>query len=337
MSANLATKYDGTAMMAYREDRGMPWHQLGAVIRPGADYEEVLQVAGLDWEAEKRALSYHGFDGRLTKVPNRFAVVRRSDGQLLGPVVGKSYEVVQNRDAFAGVAGWLQDGVVQIESAGALGVGERVWMLIRLDEDFLVGGVDPVSPYALMATSHDGTSCVTARLTDVRVVCQNTLTAALDRAGTQVKIRHTRHAQGRIAAAGQALELTSRRHHELMQAFERMAQSPLPSAELIEKVADVVSVPPAADQKEIAEARHKAERLQLWRSWNAPSVKFAGGQDNNWGVYNWATHFIDWVEDRRDQDVSADPTGKALEKRALFSLEGFGSDRRQKVFDLLSV
>jgi phage/plasmid-like protein (TIGR03299 family) len=326
---------DGQALMAWHEGRGVPWHSLGTMIPAGMDHsEEVIQYAGLDHQMVLRPAYYHGLDGRLAQVhPPRFAVVRDSDGKCVGEV-GKSFVVLQNRDAFDGMDEWLQDGRMTYETAGALYGGSRVFILARIGEDFLVGGKDPVVPYVLLQNGHDGTKSLCVKPVSTRVVCANTLTVALGERTAEIVIRHTKTMPERLAESGKALGLASRRQAEAHQAFERMAQTAADQA-LAERVMDLVAPAPAASDGDLVTERKQNERLEMWKLLNggSKSVQFAGGADNRWGLFNWATEWIDWREPRKGQDLDA---GGSLEKRALYSLEGFGSGHRQRVFDLLA-
>jgi phage/plasmid-like protein (TIGR03299 family) len=61
--------------------------------------------------------------------------------------------------------------------------------------------------FIMLTNTHDGSGAVTTAVTPVRVVCMNTLRAALGRARAAYKIRHTRGAQGRLAEAQRVLGL----------------------------------------------------------------------------------------------------------------------------------
>jgi phage/plasmid-like protein (TIGR03299 family) len=61
---------------------------------------------------------------------------------------------------------------------------------------------DKHDTFLLFKTSHDGSLAAVCKLTDVRVVCQNTLNAALRNGGdAEIKIRHTKTAQERLDMA----------------------------------------------------------------------------------------------------------------------------------------
>ena len=77
-----------------------------------------------------------------------------------------------------------------LETAGVLSYGRRVWGLARVNDGAEIIGGDVVRPYVLLGTSYDGTMATVAKFTSVRVVCHNTITAALG-SGEAVRVLHS--------------------------------------------------------------------------------------------------------------------------------------------------
>jgi phage/plasmid-like protein (TIGR03299 family) len=166
------------------------WHGLGQIVADYPTSAEAIRYAGLDYTVEKRPLFTNALNNDLTgfdpdfatsklDVPAFFATVRNDNDSVLG-VVGKDYEVVQNADAFqffdAIVGGG--DGI-KYETAGALGKGERIFITAKLPDYIKVGKQDMIEQYLFLTTSHDGFGSITAAFTPTRIVCNNTLNAAL--------------------------------------------------------------------------------------------------------------------------------------------------------------
>jgi phage/plasmid-like protein (TIGR03299 family) len=99
---------------------------------------------------------------------------------------------VQPAEVLGFFGGLARIGNFQIETVGALKKGRRIWALARVGENANVMD-DAVAPYLMLATSYDGTMATIARFTTVRVVCNNTLQAALaNEAGKQaVTVPHS--------------------------------------------------------------------------------------------------------------------------------------------------
>lgn len=156
--------------MAYAGER--PWHGLGVQLADVLTGKEMVKVAGLDWTVRKKRIRYNG-------KPTEFNFTVREDANAVLGVVGDQYRILQNRDAFSIVDDVLDDSDAKYETAGSLREGRQVWALARLPEDILVAGTDRIRPYFLVSNSHDGSRCLTIGFTPIRVVCWNTLTAAI--------------------------------------------------------------------------------------------------------------------------------------------------------------
>ncbi|SDI53775.1 hypothetical protein SAMN05421846_10965 [Chryseobacterium taeanense] len=88
-----------------------PWHNLGQIIEEHPTSKEAIKFAGLDYQVEKSPL-FTKVSGIIEnnsgieiiyselKVPNYFANIRTDNNTVLG-VVGKDYQIVQNREAFS--------------------------------------------------------------------------------------------------------------------------------------------------------------------------------------------------------------------------------------------
>ncbi|HEY4993205.1 MAG TPA: DUF932 domain-containing protein [Nakamurella sp.] len=116
-------------------------------------------------------------------IPDHFAVVRtdpfdRSKVVPLG-VVGDRYTPYQNEQLVHFLTDVVEQGGAVIETAGALGNGERVFFSMRLPKDVLIGGRDLSQHYITVLAGHDGNFAIRVLVTTVRVVCGNTWQAAL--------------------------------------------------------------------------------------------------------------------------------------------------------------
>jgi phage/plasmid-like protein (TIGR03299 family) len=180
-----------------------PWHGLGQIVSDYPNSKDALIFAGLDYKVEKRRLfaetnkfSIWEEENRVQKieVPNFLATIRTDTQQVLG-IVGNDYEVIQNTDAFNFFDIIVDGEGIQYETAGALGHGERIFITAKLPGYIKVGSDDLIEKYLFLTTSHDGFGSITAAFTPIRIVCQNTLNAALGNCSNCIKIRHTQNAK----------------------------------------------------------------------------------------------------------------------------------------------
>ncbi|TWR24762.1 DUF945 domain-containing protein [Mucilaginibacter pallidiroseus] len=235
------------------------WHGLGQIIDRYPTSSEAIQHAGLDYIVEKRPLFTYdtanhlgeGSDDILipeVEVPNFFATVRADTEQVLG-VVGNDYEVVQNRDAFSFFDAIVGGGEgILYETAGALGNGERVFITAKLPDYIRVGVKDWIEQYLFLTTSHDGLGSITAAFTPIRIVCNNTLNAAMRNHSGAIKIRHTASAAERLKQAHTLMGISRELSHEMEGLFNQWAKVRITDREL-KKLIQIAMAP----NKEVVE------------------------------------------------------------------------------------
>jgi phage/plasmid-like protein (TIGR03299 family) len=196
------------------------WHGLGQLVDGCRASAEAIQLAGLDYQVVKTPLftsQIHQtiqqnvtiFHDELTQVPGYYATCRLDSGRPLG-VVGSGYQVVQNRDAFTFFDSIADGKGVRYETAGALGHGERIFITAKIDDHIIVGKDDLIEQYLFLTNSHDGSGSITVAFTPVRIVCQNTLNAAMEGLSSAVRVRHTASATERLAQAHKLMGLAAK-------------------------------------------------------------------------------------------------------------------------------
>jgi phage/plasmid-like protein (TIGR03299 family) len=193
MAHELHINRAGKAAMAYVGET--PWHGLGQALTPDANLDTWTREAGFDWEIKKGAIAYEVRDEndapiRMQTVPKRWALYRSDTGAPLS-VMSSNYHITQPRDVMEFFRDLCEVGGFKMETAGMLREGATYWALAKADDSFDVGGGDVVLPYLLLATSCDGTLSNLAQFTTTRVVCNNTLSVAVDNKTGQIRVPHS--------------------------------------------------------------------------------------------------------------------------------------------------
>ena len=210
------------------------WHGLGKIVQDYPTSSEAIQFAGLDYKVEKRKLFTYDNENNSgnpdidiiipeIEVLNFYATMRTDTDQVLG-VVGKEYEVVQNKDAFSFFDAIVEGDGIMYETAGALGKGERIFITAKLPGYIKVGKDDLIEKYLFLTTSHDGYGSITAAFTPVRIVCNNTVNGAFRNCTNSIKIRHTQNAKERLEEAHKVMGITNRLSDFLETTFNRWAK-----------------------------------------------------------------------------------------------------------------
>jgi len=172
------------------------WHGLGQIVQEYPTSAEAIEFAGLNYQIEKRPIFT-----ATEEIKTHFATVRTDTAQVLG-VVGKKYEIVQNADAFTFFDSLVSGTTgIKYETAGALGNGERIFITAQLPDVLRIGRNDEIEQYIFLTTSHDGSGSIMAAFTPVRIVCNNTLNAALRDHSNALFIKHTAGAAEKLREA----------------------------------------------------------------------------------------------------------------------------------------
>ncbi len=284
---------DGQAAMFYVG--GEPWHGLGQRLDKPATAEQAIRAAHLDWAVTKVPL-FVAAPTRMHLLPQKYAVMRADtigapDSPALG-IVGEQYEVLQNRDAFRFFDAIVGEGAAIYHTAGALGHGERVWILAKLEGDIGVANVDAVGKYLLLSNSHDGRSAIQVKFTPIRVVCHNTLTQALA-TGFTFTARHDRGVEVGLQNVREAMGLVTRRFDRLAREFDELAAIRLDGADLERFLKKVF--PDPADQDD----ERAWERVDASRHWARYLFEHGRGNDKPgvsgtlWAAYNAVAELVD--------------------------------------------
>lgn len=169
-----------------------PWHGLGQRLIPNQPLEVWAQQAGMDWQIETADVQFiagRPFPGSLHKYPDQ-KVLYRSDTRAPLSVVSNRFKVVQPAEILEFYRDLTEIGGYELETAGVLKGGRKLWALARTNQSATLKGGDTVNGYLLLATACDGTLATTAQFTSVRVVCNNTLAVALGDSTGAVKVPH---------------------------------------------------------------------------------------------------------------------------------------------------
>ena len=171
-----------------------PWHGLGSRLSPKQPIEIWQREAGMDWKIQDSPVHFKsdsiGALGSIHTFPDQ-KVLYRSDTKAPLSVVSQRYQVVQPREVLEFYRDLTEVSGFELETAGVLKGGRKFWALARTGQGTTLRGNDQVNGYLLLATSCDGTLATTATPTTVRVVCNNTLTIALDGSAKAIKVPHS--------------------------------------------------------------------------------------------------------------------------------------------------
>lgn len=305
--------------------KGAPFRYNGAInVEDCETSADVMKKAGLDWEVAKCELvakmpfiegllpednDSFEHEGELFKsCPNAYATYRTDYNIPLG-VVKDRYTPVQNIEAFTFFDDAIGKDKAIWQTAGYFGNGERVFVSAKLPNNILVNG-DPVENYLVFTTSHDGSSGVKILFTPIRVICQNTLNAAIAGADNYVSFRHTSSVHRNIDCAKEILGICKQNSVYLQEKYTEMSKISIKDTDAAKYFAQVILN--SSEYAELTNSGYNPMDL-VRKNWNAMEASGVstkkvnviadmykyyhtgpGQQEqigNGWGLYNAVTGY----------------------------------------------
>ena len=246
MSANINQVGKVSSLMTV----GTAWHGLGQVVSEAQTSEEAIKLAHLDYEVAKapHVITYEK-DGEThgMETVNNYGIYRTDTMKSLtnnGKAVTSEYEVVQNVKAFEFIDNIIQSKQAVFQTAGALGYGETVFVTVKLPDGIIIGEDDPIDQYLLIMLNHDGTSSIKIKYTPVRVVCENTLSAAL-KGKALYTFRHSSNVYDKMKAAEEIILAANNRKKGLQEVLNVMANTKISSNQDIYEYIERLFLTPA--------------------------------------------------------------------------------------------
>jgi phage/plasmid-like protein (TIGR03299 family) len=292
---------DGSAAMMYVGE--VPWHELGRQLAEPPTAKEAIRAARLDWRVAKKP-TYAMSEGTWYEIPDSYAIIREdlwgSERCPIFATVAEKYVPLQNDEAFGFFDGLIDRKLATYETAGALGDGERVWVMAKLNEDVCIGGKDQVQRYILLANGHNAATAVRIILTPIRVVCQNTLTCAVETAKSEFRVHHGPDIHKKLDAAREQLDTMLRQYEVLANRFDEMVKRAMPKQDLKDYL-DLVFPLPARGR--LSERNYEAAIADVEQRKKGCTELFENGSGNKepgirgslWAAYNGVT---DWADHR---------------------------------------
>ena len=199
--------------MAYAGE--VPWHGLGVKVNDDLTVDEMIEAAGLNWTVSKQPTFYRVGDEEVST--GKFALIRDTDKKFLSNV-SDGWEPCQNRDAFSIFEEFVERNELEMHTAGSLKDGQVTWGLAKMKDQFALFNDDVTEQYLLLVNPHVFGQGIHVRSTPIRVVCNNTLSFALDKA-SEVTATQNHRAVFDAERMKEAIGLTRKK----LQQYETMA------------------------------------------------------------------------------------------------------------------
>ncbi|TCK97125.1 DUF932 domain-containing protein [Paraburkholderia sp. BL9I2N2] len=302
-----------------------PWHGLGNQLSPKQPIEVWAKQAGMDWNIESAEVRFvagvtsaTGSLGSIHAFPEQ-RVLYRSDTKEPLSVVSSRYQIVQPSEILEFYRDLTEVGGFELETAGVLKGGRKLWALARTGQSVSLKGRDEVNGYLLLATACDGTLATTAQFTSVRVVCNNTLAIAIGDNTGAVKVPHRSQFDAQAVKCQLGIAISS--WDGFMARMKALAECKV-SDTVAETFFQRVLTYPASGQNTPApttndSAIKAAHALYAGRGRGATLPSASG---TAWGLVNSVTEFVDHQRRARSHDHRRDAAwfgaGATLKQKA---------------------
>ena len=273
--------------------REKAWHGLGTIVQEAPTSLDALHLAGLDWDVVQQPVYVNG-----NEVDNYKANVRSSDNSVLG-IVSDRYDIVQNADAFDFTDSMI-GGSVHYETAGSLRGGKTIWLLAKLPDTKILD--DDVEQYLCFANSHDGKGAVKVFCTPIRVVCQNTLNAAINSAKRSWSFKHMGNIEAKLEEAKRTLEMANDYIVALDKEADKMANIGVSDTQILTIARTLFPIEKDMTDRQIRSAEYN--QSAFLKCMDAPDIaKFKNSQ---WGVVNGLSDFVSHTDPLRNTNTFAE-------------------------------
>jgi phage/plasmid-like protein (TIGR03299 family) len=304
-----------------------PWHKLGVQFDHEFTSAEAIATAGLDYPVTKEQLCRMRPDlgPRMFEPIEAWATINGHTQDVLG-IVGDNYEILQNSEAFDFFDILLKESGGKLQTAGAIGKGEKVWMLAKLPEAFYPLAGDGVEQFLLGTTSHDGSMKTEVRFTSIRVVCQNTFNLAMRGSRGVISIRHTTNMRQKLEMAAIVL-LRYREYFDVVNdQFSKLASVRVDDAWIDAYLERMIGNPLNVPDGRARTLMENKIRLIEGRLNTGMGVDLPGVAGTAWHALNSMVEYADY--DMRAKGQAEDPT-----RRTQSILFGTAAEFKQQAFD----
>jgi phage/plasmid-like protein (TIGR03299 family) len=296
------------------------WHRLGTVLDGTLPAREAFRVAQADFTVAGRPI----YDADMRPIDGYQAITRTDTGQTLS-VMNRTYTLVQNEQLIRLAEALHEDATM--DAVCVLAEGRKVTFTARIRQaegDVLRG--DPVQQYLVGCTSHDGSLAFQVLFSPIRVVCQNTLSAALGQAassrqsGKICRIRHTRNANSLIAQLPALIDVQRQQFTGGLAELRAMAATPCTAAQFRAYVEGVFAeqLSGTVNDRRGEPRTARARQLEDLPAWDSLANKFHGAaigsnipgvRGSYWGAYQALTEYLSHEAGR-----AKDPTEAARQR-----------------------
>ena len=273
MSTESSKWLNSQILVGFTDDRKPWWYQEALqgdepTIYSGAVPLEDVKRRIFDWEAVRCAIKVDLPNRSDVLVPKMYAIVNSKTGHVF-KIASENYVIHQYQDWLVkNVATLLDNGNLQIGSAGLLRKGAGAFVSVETPENVKTRSGMKIKPKLLAASSHDSKLASTYKFVSTIVVCDNTLNDALAEPETNAyRMRHTANSFGRLEDVRKTLDIVIAGSEGMIDFLDSLSDVKVSEAQWQEIVERLVPVPDSSRPQVVARLENKRLELDnLWRN-----------------------------------------------------------------------
>jgi len=295
-----------------------PWHGIGNRLTAHQPTEVWAEQSGINFSIQETDVQYvtdrdQGLDA-IKSFPEQ-KVLYRSDNLQPLSVVSQRFKVVQPREILEFYRDLTEVSGFELETAGVLKGGRKIWALARTGQSATLKGKDVMQGYLLLATACDGTLATTAQFTSIRVVCNNTLAIALNDGRDAVKVPHSTSFDAQ--AVKQQLGVTVSTWDTFMYRMKQLAERKVTDQEAETFYRQVMG---SSDEATSHYERVMSRMMALFEG-QGLGAELSSSKGTAFGLLNSVTQYVDHERRARTPEHRLDAAwfgqGAGLKQRAL--------------------
>jgi len=318
---------------AYNAEHGAAWHGLGKAFSDLNNLDTMAAESGLDYIVQRSKVRFAtgpiATDGTgLVEWPEQH-VIFRTDSQAPLAIVSAKFNVHhQPKEALALMMDRAKKIGATMSTAMALKGGRIIVATAKTSAEHNVsngkGGDDLVRSHINFGSSFDGSMRTIEFFSDTRIVCWNTLQAALGEEGV-TKIKTSHRTQYNQSKSDLALNLDS--FAERMKLADEMARYSIDPVAVQDYFSRVYCDGKTVEEmNEDEETRKQVERMlrRVIPSYtSSPGASLPTANGTLWGALNAVTYDIDHVGTQHTDDA-----------RAVSAMFGAGADIKAQAWNV---
>lgn len=286
-----------------RQEYSHPWHKFETAdksvpIHPDATPQEMLEASGLTWQLE-RANAYYEVNGK--KRDSGHVVLYRNDTGKRLTTVTDTWHEVQPSEFANFFHEFCVEGSMEMNTMGSLRGGQRLFALARVkgQEFSLARGKDVIQPYFLFSNPIQYGQSLDLRFVMNRVVCMNTLVAALGEEQTGIRLDHRRPFDAEKVK--ELLNISQTNMASYQEAAEFLSKKKFSVEALKEYYSELFPSKSKKKDKETGEVKmSRLAQTAMDVLETQPGAEYEEG--TWWQAYNAATYTIDHLRGRNQDN-----------------------------------